>query len=155
MKENSAQLANEENADIQLTIDRSAKQYLNETRKWSMFLSIMGFISIGVLLLFALFAGTFYSAVNNNLATGNMPFAPTILISILYIVFGVIYIFPTLYLYRFSIKLKVALTSNDSLSLTDAFKNQKSMYKFMGIFVIIILAFYVFSAIIGLIAMIS
>ena len=62
------------------------------------------------------------------------------------------YLIPTIYLYRFSTKMRIALDSNDQESLSYSFRNMKSMFKFWGIFIAIILGFY---AVMFLIAIIS
>lgn len=61
----------------------------------------------------------------------------------IYALMGLLYFFPAYYLYKFSTQLKTALAAKDSETLTSAFENQKSLYKFMGIFMIIVLGFYV------------
>ncbi|MCR5863586.1 DUF5362 family protein [Flavobacterium sp. J372] len=54
-----------------------------------------------------------------------------------------------LYLFKFASNTKKALNSNNSDSLTDAFENLKSHYKFLGIVMIIVIASYI----VGIIAM--
>ena len=42
----------------QLTLNNNSKSFLRETAKWAKFLSIMGFIGIGFMVIFSFFAGT-------------------------------------------------------------------------------------------------
>lgn len=44
---------------FELQLDQSAKDFLKETAKWAYFLSIVGFVGIGLIMLIAVFAGTF------------------------------------------------------------------------------------------------
>ena len=72
----------------------------------------------------------------------NLPKGMTLLIGAIYITMGVLYFFPSWYLYKYTQKLKSALSSKDSNELIAAFENQKSLYKFWGIFTIVILSIY-------------
>jgi len=128
------------------------KGYLLETAKWGKFLSIVGFVGIGFMIL----GGIFFSTIMANLgAMGGEEFGAAALMgtgfmSAIYIVIALIYFFPCLYLYRFSTKIKTALNHNDEAFLTEAFKNLKSIFKFMGIFTAVILGFYAFMIVLGL-----
>jgi len=59
-----------------------------------------------------------------------------------YLFIGALYFFPIYYLYKFSTNIKSALYNNNEGSEEKAFENLKSHYKFMGIFMIVLLAFY-------------
>jgi hypothetical protein len=67
---------------------------------------------------------------------------PMTMVGFLYLGIGAIYFFPINYLYQYSAKIKQGLQSNDSLTITSAFENLKSLFKFMGIFTIVILSLY-------------
>ena len=112
--------------------------YLNETRKWTIFLSVLGFIVLGLLVIFAFFAGTIFSAMSG----GMMPAGTSIFISILYVAMALLYFFPIFYLYKFSTLSKKAIYEENTEDLTLAFKNLKSHYKFIGILTIVILSIY-------------
>lgn len=106
--------------------------YLSETRKWTMFLSILGFIFIGLIVLgIPLIIGL----QDYNKGPWFATFIPLILLV-------AIYFFPIYYLYMFSSLSKKAIRESDNTSMELAFKNLKSHYKFMGILVIILLCFY-------------
>ncbi|OQP60660.1 hypothetical protein A3860_32175 [Niastella vici] len=122
-----------------LQIDHENNSYLNEVARWSKFLSIVGFVftGLGTLgLLISLFARSSYESFYT-------PFwqqsgAVVVMIGLLSLCF-----FPCLYLFKFSNKMKLALRTDDQYSMTTAFKNLKSYFKFVGIFTIVILAIYV------------
>lgn len=120
-----------------LSISAADKIYLRETKKWAKFLAILGFILSGLMVLGGLGVGTFMGSFSNE----EIPI-PGFLIGLFYALFGLIYFFPSLYLYRYGTNMETALARNDNQALTEAFKNEKSMYKFWAILVIIMLVFY-------------
>ena len=125
--------------------------FLKETSTWTYFLSIIGFIGIGVMVLF----GVFFSVTMGAMPDGNPYKTLGIDISyfgIIYIVLGLIYFIPVLYLFNFSRKMKRALHSNKNEELTAAFSNLKSHYKYIGILSIVIISLYVVIIIIAMIA---
>lgn len=120
---------------------------LKETSSWTYFLSIIGFVGIGFMILFGALFGVIL---------GSMPVNPYENIGVnvnyfglIYIVIAMIYFLPVLYLFNFSRKMKSALNSKNNNELVSAFKNLKSHYKFLGIFTIIILSMYILLFIIG------
>jgi hypothetical protein len=60
----------------------------------------------------------------------------------IYIIFAVIYYFPVSYLHKFSREMKQGLSSKDMNSVSFGFQNLKSLFKFLGIFTIVILSVY-------------
>ena len=131
----------------QLTLTSDAKGFLKETVKWCKFLSILGFIGLGLLLLSSFFISTIYA---NMPQAASMPFNLGTAMTIFYILMIAIYIFPIYYLYQFSVKLKKALISKDDEVLAIAFGMLKSHYKFVGVFTIIMLSIYILAGIVGL-----
>jgi hypothetical protein len=122
--------------------------YLNDTRKWTMFFSILGFIFLALLLIGAIFMTSMFGAI----AGGNLPFPGNgIMMGAFYLVLGVLYFFPILYLYKFSKYSKNAIYNEDSEQLSVAFRYLKLHYKFIGILSIGILLLYVLIFLIALI----
>ncbi len=127
------------NSLFDLQIDHQASSFLRETAKWSKFLAIVGFIFIGLFLIIVLFAGSLMSSMMSSAyGTPGSGSGGTILVAAV----GLIYFFPCFYLYKFATKMQVALRNNDQESLNTSFENLKSCFKFMGILMIILLAFY-------------
>lgn len=133
----------------QLTLNGASKSFLRETAKWSKFLSILGFIGLGIMLIASFFIGSIY---NEMPQAQEIPFDFGGIMTGLYIVFALIYIFPIYYLYQFSVKMKQALISKDDAVLAKAFEMLKGHYKFIGVFAIIILSIYVLAIVVGVIA---
>ena len=131
-----------------LTITQIAIDHLNQTRKWTHFLSIVGFVMCAFIALIALFFGTISTLIPdfNEFDLGTIG---TGFITVIYLVVALICFFLYLYLYRFSKRLKTALATNNSEVLEEAFHNLKAHYKLTGILTIVTLGFYV----LGLLAM--
>ena len=123
----------------EINLTDNSKSFLKETAKWSYFLSIMGFIGIGFMLIFSLFAGSIMAL---NPAFSSMSGISGGFISFIYIIMAAIYFFPVYYLFNFGKKLKIGLSNNDNSALEEGFKNLKSHYKFIGILTISILSLY-------------
>ena len=131
----------------QLTLTSRAKGFLKETAKWCKFLSILGFLGLGLLFLSSFFISTIYASMPQSTS---IPFNLGTAMTIFYIIMIAIYIFPLYYLHQFSVKLKKALTSKDDEVLANAFEMLKSHYKFVGVFTIIMLSIYILVGIVGL-----
>ncbi len=132
------ELENQNDKENALQINESAKQALLEASKWGKFLAILGFCFIGLIVVAGVSMGSIMGKIGGQAAA---PFASGAF-ALIYLVIGVIYIFPVLYLYRFSANTKTALMDGNSEVLASGFENLKSLYKFMGIFSIITLALY-------------
>jgi len=136
---------------FELNLPPAILGFLKETSSWTYFLSILGFVGIGLMVLVGLFL---------SFMMGNMPGANPYesigmnmsYIGIIYVALAVFYFFPVLYLFNFSRKIKSALSSKNNEELTSAFSNLKSHYKFVGILAIILISLYVLMIIIGVFA---
>jgi len=127
-----------------LQIDHENNGYLNEVARWSKFLSIVGFVFTGLGAV-GLLISAFITASFNRSAYGSVytPFWQQSGAILVMAGFLLLCFFPCLYLFKFSNKMKLALRTDDQYSMTTAFKNLKSYFKFVGIFTIVILAIYV------------
>lgn len=134
-----------------LQVSSPVKSYLNESAKWGRFLAIIGFVFCGLIAIAAFFIPTIYrmlpafnelpSMTASSIATG---------ITIVYLFLAIILFFPSLYLYRFSVKMQIALNSLSQENFEQSFGSLKSMLKFYGIFIIVVLSFYVLVFLIGM-----
>ncbi|RZJ31893.1 MAG: hypothetical protein EOO48_00690 [Flavobacterium sp.] len=127
----------------QLQLNSEAKHFMSEIGKWAYFLSIVGFVMVGLFVLIAIFAGSIFSMMGNTMggAMGSAGIMGSVL-TVVYLLCALIYFFPVYYLNRFAAKVKTAIHQNDSSVLTEALQYLKSHYKFLGILTIIALAFY-------------
>jgi hypothetical protein len=128
-----------QDSNPQLIIDEEAKKYLNESRRWAKFLSIVGFVGIGLIVLIFVFM-IFLSPQNSSniddfvLTDG--------LFGIVYLLMASLYFPPIYYMHKFSKLMKQAVENDDNESITVAFKYLKSQFKFYGIFTISFLVIY-------------
>lgn len=128
---------------FELQLDSTAKDFLKETAKWAYFLSIIGFIGIGFLALFGLFATTIFATLGSTVP-GMAMYGGSLgkMIGFMYFFMAAIYFIPVYYIFKFSSNAKKAFRDNDSEALTASFGYLKSHYKFFGILMIILLALY-------------
>ncbi|WP_254712661.1 DUF5362 family protein [Polaribacter sp. R2A056_3_33] len=124
----------------QLTITKASKNFLKETAKWAKFLSIIGFILIAIMLVFAVFATTIFELAGKM--QPGMPASLGLTMTVTYLVLAIIYFFPVYYLLQFSNKMKTALSTKNDETLAKAFDMLKSHYKFIGVFTIITMSLY-------------
>jgi hypothetical protein len=131
-------------------VDNRSLSYLNETRKWTLFLSILGMVFLGLMLIVSFGFSAIFSQLGNM---SGMPVGaafPAGIFTAVIIVFIIIYGFPLYFLYQYSVYSRKAIETKDVLTIQKSFQYQKSFYKFWGIFTIIILGFYVLLAVITL-----
>lgn len=133
-----------------LHITLEGKELLREAGKWAKFISIIGFIGIGLMVILSFFMGTIMS-IANYAGGGGSPL-PGWAFTIIYLALAVLYAFPVYYLYQFSNNVKKALEMDNTGFLTNSFNYLKSHYKFIGILTIILMAIYAFFLVILLFA---
>lgn len=120
----------------ELVLEVQAEVYLRETRKWTKFFAILGFIFIGLMVVMSI--GMFAAS---SMMSAYTPF-PMGGVAFFYLIMIGLYFFPIYYLLQFSNKAKEALMSRSSQMLTEAMGYIKSHYKFVGIMTIVMLALY-------------
>ena|ERR1700676_2429714 len=137
---------------FELHLDQQSLNYLNEAARWARFLSVVGFISSGLMVIIGVFfasvLSSMISGVSNESAFATMSGG---FFSFIYLFFALIIFFPSLYLFNFSSKMRRAFQNNDQHVLSDSLKSLKSFFKFYGIFTVIILSFYALAIIAGII----
>ncbi len=132
-----------------LSLTDKARNELKQSAGWTMFLAIAGFVGIALILIVAalLVIGTTFRGF--EYWDQNPQMFPIGMVAIFYILSGVAYFFPCYFLLNYSLKMKAALIENTELTLEEAFVNLKRCFKFMGIFLIILLSIY-FLAFLGI-----
>lgn len=134
----------------ELSLNSAAIDYLRQTAKWGKFLSIAGLVFSGLIIIIGLAFGTFLSTImamspnaglaqEAGLGTSKMMTAG---IGIFYAVMGLIMAYPPLRLLQFSKQAKIAVDTNDGNAIENALKRLRSVFRFYGIFTIIMLSFY-------------
>jgi len=127
--------------------DQFTLKLMKETQSWTLFLSIVGFVLSGLMVLITLIVvifGGFSSASGGDLAL----FGWTSGFSLIYLLGAALYFYPSLKLYQYSNHLRIAFQQKSEADLINSFEKIKSFFKFTGILTAIFLGFYT----IGLIA---
>ena len=145
-----------ENLDLlsnDLQVSPQAQSYLTESARWGKFLAIMGFIVCGFMMILSFFMPVFltqlppYNTMSSEFSSGMK-----VGMTIVYLLLALLSFFPCFYLYKFSVKMQSAVKMVSQENFDESLMNLKSMFKFYGVFVIIILSFYTLAFIIGIIA---
>ena len=122
--------------DNGLLITAIIKEDLNSTSQWGKFLAILGFILIGIIMLFS---GVLMVSGEAGGALGGFSTATFILT---YVIVAAIYFFPTLYLFNYSVRVGKAIRGDDQEQLASAFQNLRRLFVYFGIVTIVTLVFY-------------
>ena len=146
-----------ENLDLlnnDLQVSPVSQTFLNEAARWGKFVAIIGFIFCGLIVILAFFIPTLIMNLPPyNQIASTMTSAMSVGLTIGYLLLSLLVFFPCLYLYKFSVKMKVALGSVSQENFETSLQNLKSLLKFYGILFIILLSFYALVFIIGMLGL--
>jgi len=139
------------NNDLQ--VSASAQSFLSDSARWGKFLAIIGFIFCGFMVVIAFFIPALIMNFPpyNTMASG-LSASITAGMTVVYLLLALLFFFPCLYLFKFSVKMQASLNSMSQENFEESLKNLKSMFRFYGICTIVMLSIY---ALIFLIAMIG
>lgn len=110
---------------------------MRQTKPWVTFLAVMGFIATGIMALFGFIM----------MAMGGFGKLPAGL-GALYVLLALIYVPPSLLLFRYGAEIRRLLEGGGMHRLTQALVCQKSFWKFVGILTLVLMGIY-FLAIAG------
>ena len=130
-------------AEIKLVVTEEMRSYIYDATKWCKLLAIVGIIVSVFLLIGSFGIGALINADPKMQAQlGPLASFGGSGITIFYLLMGLLYLYPSLLLYKFSNKGKQGVLFGDQASLNEAFLSIKSLFKFMGILTIILVASY-------------
>jgi protein-S-isoprenylcysteine O-methyltransferase Ste14 len=124
------------------SLSAASVDFLRTSAKWAKFLAIVGFVLIGILIVFSLLFSSMISNLNRGVPAG--------VITVVYIIVGAIWLPPCIFLLRFANEINNGLDESDQNSIDAGFSALKSHFKYIGIFTIIILGFYALAFIGGI-----
>lgn len=128
------------NPEVKLELDRESLIHLHETGGWANFLAIIGFILVGFIVLMGFVMNVMFS----NLPMEDSPLPMTgPIFMVVYFVMAVVYFFPVYYLYKFASGVRQGVRARDSRQVSEALRNLKSHYKFIGILTIAMFVLYI------------
>jgi hypothetical protein len=134
-----------------LTATEMTKQALGKTGPWTMFLTVMGYIGVGFLALFAVLVLTLGGVLSESM--GDFPGFMKIIwpiLGIFYLILAVVLFFPTRLLHRLSNRAKAYGLNGAPADLEGVAVTLKSLAMYWGIYVIVLLGVY-FVAVVGLV----
>ncbi|GHV40873.1 hypothetical protein AGMMS50268_32670 [Spirochaetia bacterium] len=134
-----AEISAERNSASSAFLTGSMVRYLKEASPWLRFIGILGFVGCGFMgvggLVFAIIMAVFADL------AGEFGGALGIFMGLGYILGGVLAFFPARFIYNFGAKIRNYTLSNAAPDLEEAFRNNKSFWKFYGVCSIVALAF--------------
>ena len=131
------------------SVSQESIRLLAATKPWVRFLSVLFFVVIGLCTLGALIfltLGSLDAGSSSGMGLGVVELLVVIIVLI------AIYLYPAITLYRYASAIRLLVETRQVGALEQALARQKSFWKFAGIFVLILLCFYVM---IGIIAVLS
>lgn len=126
---------------FELQVDHEVTSHLRETAKWAKFLSIMGFIGIGFMIVLFVFMGVMASNLSPLTAATAMRAGGFMQVGLL-IAIMLLYFFPCLFMFNFSNKMLRAIKDNDQYTLVASFRQLKLCFKYIGILTIVFISIY-------------
>jgi hypothetical protein len=135
--------------------------YLRAASPWLRFVGIVGFIGAGFLVLMGLgfvtvlgsLGGLVSAAFDAGAGFGTLLGAGLGgAFGAVYIIIGVLYFFPAFFTFQFGSKIRAYLATSEDRFLEEAFRHNKSYWRFNGIMLIISLAAVPILTVIGVIA---
>jgi hypothetical protein len=143
------------------TLTENMLIYLKGASPWLSFIGILGFISAGltavwgiVSFVFVPLMRQFWGEISGFEMAGAFGVFFGVAIAVFCIGAGVLMFFPSLFIYRFGERIRSYLRTGLDQELEQAFRNNKSFWKFVGIICIIFLAFIPVMIIAGIIAVV-
>jgi len=119
-----------------------AKDFLKETAKWAKFIAIVNFVFIAFMVIGSFSVATLFNSIPEMADNPAFALMGGGMIAGIYLFFAAIWFIPNLYLFQFATKTQRAVKANDGPMMTEALGKLKSHYKFWGIFMAIIIGFY-------------
>ncbi|MCX2451835.1 DUF5362 family protein [Pedobacter sp. PLR] len=122
-----------------LIITEDIRSDIYETAKWAKFLSIVGFVGCVLMIILSLTMPAMLASLNKlgNSPLGNGNAAAT---TATYLITGILYFYPSLMLFKYANSAQHAVLYMDQDSLGEAMAKMKSLFKFVGIMTIVMLA---------------
>ena len=125
--------------------------YLREASPWLRFVGILGFVGAGVLIVtgialpfwFGMLGGELYGGIlGHSLDMGGAGLGAAMggILGFFYIVSAVLTLVPSLFIYGFGSRIRRHVRTGSDTDLEQAFRNNKSLWKFTGILCIVCIA---------------
>ncbi|MEO7802139.1 MAG: DUF5362 family protein [Ginsengibacter sp.] len=120
----------------ELEITQSFRIYLSDLSRWAKFLAVIGFMWCSLLFAGAFGVGYFINVTHSRLQSLSQT------ITALFVLFAVMWVYPCIYLNKFSNNISKALKENNQDVLEDGLQNLKSAFRLFGIVTGVILTLW-------------
>jgi len=125
--------------ESKIEIGSEALDNLNVIWKWTTFLSVLGFILLGLIIVAGFATTLFLTTFKSQQANLGIPES---LMIIVFIAIAALYFFPVFFLFRFSRNTRDAIQKHDQKKLVKGFRNLRLFFAYLGIMVILVLSVY-------------
>ncbi|MEA3478023.1 MAG: hypothetical protein U9R60_07580 [Bacteroidota bacterium] len=139
----------ENDLEKKLEFGNDSVYHLNTIWKWTLFLSIIGFIGVAFIFFLAIAIGPI---IRHYGGAESIPYLPSMAFGVVYFFVGVVALIPVIFLFLFSTKAKKAIQQKDTYNLEQAFKNLKYHFVITGVLTIIGIGIYFLIGVIALVA---
>jgi len=117
----------------QPTVTANMVQYLDQTRPWVRFLSVLMFIGLGFMILGALFVLVAGASMSKGM--------PTALLSVVYLLLAGLYAPPAVFLWKYATAIK-SMDQRQAGGMEEALQAQKSFWRYIGILSLVVMIIY-------------
>ena len=115
---------------------------LQQTRPWARLMGILGFVSVGMMLLIGLGAAAAVLATQSGEAA---------FLLVLYPLMATLYVLPSIYLLRYANRIRDFIAQSQQHQLEAALDAQRAVWKFMGTFVLVTFVLAGFAILVALV----
>ena len=136
-----------------IIIDPQSENHLHETARWAKFLGITSMVLSGLLILF----GIGIESILQSFGSREM-FPPTMdlqFLTVFFCIVGFIFFTVSFFLFRFAVRMKMALATRERDHLQESFRNLKLVYRTLAILMIIYLSLIILNIVAVLVIGIS
>jgi len=133
----------EDDGAVTLLVTEDIRSYIYETAKWTKFLSIVGFIITGLMVMVAFSANAIMQSMAEIPAYQGLAGMGSGIITFFYLLIALVYFYPSFLMYKFSGAAKTAVLYGSQENFSIAMSKMKSIFKFWAILTIIIIVMYV------------
>ena len=125
-----------------LSVSPESIRLLAATKPWVRFLSVLFFVVIGLCML-----GVLIFLTLGSLDAGSGPALGGLELVIVVVLLIAVYLYPAITLFRYASAIRLLVETRQVGALEQALARQKSFWKFVGIFTVVVLCFYVLAGI--------
>jgi hypothetical protein len=134
-----------------ITLSGPAMSYLDQTRPWVHFMSILSFVGAGMMILMG-FVIVAASMLGLGATGGSLPFRGLagVFTGLFYMALAFLYIAPGVFLHRYAGAIRELKTAGTANALEEALKHQKSFWRYVGIVSAVSIALVIIAMVAGI-----